>query len=206
MVWAPSAVYMVQESLYYVFWSARQYASPDTNHTGAAATLDQIRYATTRDFVTFSSPSTYLSLPDTPLIDQEFQRLGPAGSGSGSGSGSYARFLKNETVNRVYQETTAGGLFGEWAREAGADGGGGYVCEESPVEGPAAFADNVVTGLYHLLLDNYTEYVPFESSDVGEGVWTGLAADGEGFPRGLKHGSVLPLMRGEYDAVAGAYL
>lgn len=190
MVWAPSAVYIAEESLYYVFWSARQYASSDTGHTGTA-TLDRIRYATTTDFVTFSSPSDYIALSDTPLIDQEFQYLGAAGS--------YARFLKNETVNQVYEETTAGGLFGAWARA-----GAGYVSDESPLEGPASFADNATPGLYHLLLDDYTQYVPFQSSDIGAGAWAESGA--AGFPSGLKHGSVTPLTQAEYDAVAAAYL
>ncbi|KUI56290.1 hypothetical protein VP1G_03640 [Cytospora mali] len=190
MVWAPSAVFNADENLYYVFWSARQYATSDTNHTGTA-TLDQIRYATTTDFVTFSAPGTYLALSDTPLIDQEFQYLGPT-------TGAYARFLKNETVNQVYQELTTGGLFGTWTRTAG------YVSDESPLEGPAAFADNVTPGLYHLLLDDYTEYVPFQSSDIYSGVWT--KSNASTFPSGLKHGSVTPLTQEEYDAVSAKYL
>lgn len=215
MVWAPSAVYVAEESLYHVFWSARQYAVDDTGHTGAANTLDQIRHATTADFVTFSSPSTYLAILDTPLIDQEFQRLDGGSGGSrgarhsphlgkpGRPGPSYARFLKNETVNRVYQETTtSGGLFGTWER---AGGPGGYVSDRSPMEGPASFEDNVTPGLYHLLLDDYTEYEPFWSSDVWSGVWAGSGGGG-GFPSGLKHGSVTPLTREEYDAVAAAYL
>ncbi|ROV88546.1 hypothetical protein VMCG_10391 [Cytospora schulzeri] len=193
MVWAPSAVYIPEESLYYVFWSARQYASSDTNHTGTAATLDQIRYATTTDFVTFTAPADYVALSDTPLIDQDFQYLGT--------TGSYARFLKNETVNQVYEETTAGGLFGTWTRVGGE---GHYVSDQSPLEGPAAFADNVTPGLYHLLLDDYTQYVPFQSSDIEAGGW--VESDASGFPTGLKHGSVTPLTQEEYDAVAAAYL
>ncbi|KUI65416.1 hypothetical protein VM1G_00093 [Cytospora mali] len=189
MLWAPSAIFNADEKLYYVFWSARQYATTDTNHTGTA-TLDQIRYATTADFVTFSAPATYLALADTPLIDQEFQYLGAAGA--------YARFLKNETVNQVYQERTAGGLFGEWTRVEG------YVSDESPLEGPAAFADNVTPGLYHLLLDDYSEYIPFQSSDIGSGVWT--KSDTSAFPSGLRHGSVTPLTQEEYDAVSAEYL
>ncbi|KAK7703028.1 hypothetical protein SLS64_009299 [Diaporthe eres] len=189
MVWAPSAVYNTEDSLFYVFWSARHYAESDTAHTGTA-TLDRIRYATTADFETFSAPQDYLALPDTPLIDQEFQYLGT--------SGNYARFLKNETVNQVYQETTTGGLFGEWTRIPG------YVSSLSPAEGPAAFADNVTPGLYHLLLDDYTQYRPFETSDIQGGSWS--ASSTSGFPTGLKHGSVTPVTQEEYDAISAKYL
>lgn len=188
MVWAPSAVYNSADSLFYVFWSARHYAASDTAHTGTA-TLDKIRYATTADFVTFSAPRDYLALADTPLIDQEFQYLGTPGS--------YARFLKNETVLQMYQETTTGGLFGAWTRTPG------YVSSLRPAEGAAAFADLRTPGLYHLLLDDYTQYRPFQSSDVLSGVWT--ASSASGFPAGLKHGSVTPVTQEEYDAISAKY-
>ncbi|KAM0331452.1 hypothetical protein ACHAQA_003128 [Verticillium albo-atrum] len=188
MAWAPSAVWDDETEQYYVFWATRQYDSSDMEHTGPA-NLDRIRYATTRDFVTFSSPQDYLALPDTPLIDQEFQYLGTPGA--------YTRFLKNETVNQVYQETTTDGLFGTWTRIPG------YVRPESPLEGPASYADNLVAGQYHLFIDNYREYVPFETSDISSGEWTSVSL--EGFPRGLKHGSVTPLTQKEYDAVAAKY-
>lgn len=188
MAWAPSAVYDEAEGQYYVFWAARHYDASDTEHSGVAG-LDRIRYATTTDFVTFSEPSDYVALSDTPLIDQEFQYLGT--------SGSYARFLKNETVNQVYQETTTDGLFGTWTRIDG------YVRPESPLEGPASFADINSPGTYYLLLDDYTQYVPFSTSDILSPDWQPTGASD--FPSGLKHGSVTPLTQEEYDAVAAKY-
>ncbi|KAH6692199.1 family 43 glycoside hydrolase [Plectosphaerella plurivora] len=188
MAWAPSAVWNEDEQQYYLFWASRLYEPSDTAHTGVAS-LDRIRYATTKDFVTFSAPADYHALPDTPLIDQEFQYLGTPGA--------YARFLKNETVNQVYQETTTGGLFGEWERVPG------YVRPESPMEGAASFEDLRSPGTYYLLLDDYTQYVPFQTSNILAPTWERSAWPG--FPRGLKHGSVTPLTRGEYDAIATAY-
>ncbi|KAH6661244.1 family 43 glycoside hydrolase [Truncatella angustata] len=188
MVWAPSAVWDDATSQYYVFWSSRHYSTSDTGHTGTA-TLDRIRYATTKDFVTFSPPADYVALKDTPLIDQEFQYLGT--------KGSYARFLKNETTLQVYEETTTGGLFGTWTRVSG------YVTNDNPREGPASFADNTTPGLYHLWLDNYTEYVPFKTTSIKTGGWT--AETVSGFPTGLKHGSVTPLTQAEYDRIAAKY-
>ncbi|KAI0183739.1 family 43 glycoside hydrolase [Xylaria flabelliformis] len=187
MAWAPSAIWDDATSQYYVFWSSRQYSSSDTAHTGVAS-LDRIRYATTRDFTTFSMPQDYIALSDTPLIDQEFLR---------TGTNSFTRFLKNETVNQVYQENTTGGLFGTWTRVPG------YLRPESPLEGPAAFADNTTPGLYHIWLDNYTQYVPYQTADLQNPSW--LASSTSGFPVGLKHGSVTPLTQQEYDAVAAAY-
>ncbi|RDI80228.1 hypothetical protein Vi05172_g9736 [Venturia inaequalis] len=187
MVWAPSAVWDGTSSQFHVFWSSRFYESSDTGHTGNA-TLDRIRYTTTKDFTTFTPAKDYIE-SDIPLIDQEFQYLGKPGH--------YARFLKNELLNQVYQETTTEGLFGTWTRIPG------YVVNESPREGPASFADNVVPGLYHLLLDDYTKYVPFQTTDILGGKW--VRSNYTGFPNVLKHGCVTPLLKGEFDAVAARY-
>ncbi|KAI9368521.1 putative arabinosidase [Aspergillus egyptiacus] len=193
MAWAPSVVYNSTSSTYYLFWASRLYSPTDDNHTGLA-TLDRIRYATTTDFKTFSPPSDYLALDEEniPLIDQEFLYLGTPGH--------YARFLKDENVLHVYQEITTGGLFGEWERV------GGYIVEEV-TEGPAAWPDVSVeqgTGRYYLMLDNYEEYVPFVTEDIGSGDWEEVV-NKEGFPAGLKHGNVVPLTRREYEAVAARF-
>ncbi|KAI1804011.1 glycoside hydrolase family 43 protein [Daldinia bambusicola] len=187
MVWAPSAVWDDETSQYYLFWASRHYSSSDTRHTGTA-TLDRIRYATTKDFATFSEPRDYLAPAGVPLIDQEFQYLGTPGS--------FARFFKNETNSKVYQEITSDGLFGTWTQV-------GPVTSASGLEGPASFADNVTPGVYHLLLDDYTQYIPFETSDITSASWKKSSTSG--FPTGLKHGSVTPLTQKEYDALAAAY-
>lgn len=188
MVWAPSAVYDSASSQFYVFWASRLYAASDSSHTGTAG-LDRIRYATTKDFTTFSAPQDYYAPSGTPVIDQEFQYLGTPGH--------FARFIKNETVNQVWQETTNGGLFGAWTRVPG------YVREGSPWEGPASFADNLVTGKYHLLLDNYAQYLPYETSSIQKPSWVESSKDG--WPTGLKHGSVTQVTKAEYDRVLARY-
>lgn len=188
MAWAPSAVWNDDESQYYVFWSSRLYDAADTEHTGTA-TLDRIRYATTTDFATFSAPQDYLAPADTPLIDQEFQYLGEAGH--------YARFVKNETITQVYTETTTDGIFGTWTRVSDT------VTSDYIHEGPASFQDNLDANLYHLWVDDYSQYVPYETSDIQGDAWTLASTDG--FPSGLKHGSVTPLTQEEYDALVAKY-
>ncbi|KAL3458312.1 putative arabinosidase [Aspergillus heterothallicus] len=190
MAWAPSVIYNCTESQYYLFWASRLYDTADTNHDGTA-TLDRIRYTTTADFVTFAPPSDYVALDseNIPLIDQEFLPLGE--------EGHYVRFLKDENVLHVYQETTTGGVFGEWTRSPG------YIEDSTVYEGPAAFPDINEPGKYHLLLDNYVEYVPFETTDVKGAAWT--ASDRTGFPTGLKHGNVILVTRSEYDAIVERY-
>ena len=185
MAWAPSAVWDDRTQQFYVFWASRFYDAADTAHNGVAG-LDRIRYTTTKDFKTFTPPADYIA-HGTPVIDQEFQYLGKPGH--------FTRFIKNETVNQVYQESTTGGLFGSWKRVPG------YVTAGSPWEGTASYADNMVAGKYHILLDNYTEYVPFESTDLR----TWKASNRDGFPSGLKHGSVLPITQRELDAIRARY-
>ena len=188
MAWAPSVVWDDATKQYYVFWASRHYAASDTQHKGEA-TLNKIRFATTKDFVKFSAPKDYHSVSGTGLIDQEFQYLDKPGH--------FVRFLKNETLNQVYQETTTTGLFGSWTRVPG------YVRPESPLEGPGSFADLNTPGLYHLLLDDYTQYVPFQTSNILSPKWE--KSNFPNFPKGLKHGSVTPLTKKEYDAVAAKY-
>lgn len=190
MVWAPSAVWDPKTSQFHIFYSSRHYQKSDPQHTGTA-TPDRIRYVSTTNFTTFTPPKDYIIAP-FPVIDQEFQYLGR--------EGYYARFIKNERENKVYQEMSTTGVFGKWERVPG------WVVNEAPREGPASFADNRREGVYHLLLDDYKKYVPFETRDIGRpGGWVRTSTTGGGFPGVLKHGSVTPLTEQEYDAVAKKY-
>jgi hypothetical protein len=190
MVWAPSAVWDSKSSQWNVFWSSRLYTASDSGHTGAP-TLGLIRYATTKDFVTFSAPKTYNAPAHSQIIDQEFQYLGTPGH--------YARFFKNETAGSyIYQELSTNGVLGPWTRVPG------NAVNEGSREGPAAFADNTVSGKYYMLLDNYTEYLPYETEDILSAKWR-RATEWTKFPKGLKHGSVTPLTTKEYDAIAAKW-
>lgn len=188
MVWAPSAVWDAATSQFYIFWASRLFSANDPNHTGAA-TLNRIRYSTTKDFKTFAPAKDYIAFQNTGVIDQEFQYLGKPNH--------WARFVKNETLLQVYEETSTNGLFGPWTRLPG------YVSPRTPLEGPASFRDNLNLNLYHLLLDDYTQYVPFQSSAITTGKWTESSLTG--FPKGLKHGVVTPLKKAEYDRVAAKW-
>lgn len=189
MLWAPSAVWDDATKQYYLFWSSQLYSATDTSHRGTA-TPKRIRYATTRDFVTFTTPKDYLAPAGTAVIDQEFLYLGTPGH--------YARFYKNETAgSRIPIEISSNGLFGTWKRV-------GNVRTEGRREGAATFADNTIPGKYYILLDDYTQYLPFRTSNINTVPWT--APNWPNFPKGLKHGSVTPLTKQEYDAVAARYL
>jgi hypothetical protein len=188
MLWAPSAVWDDTTSQYYVFWSTQLYSASDPTHKGTA-TLKRIRYAMTKDFVTFSAPKDYLAPAKNAVIDQEFLTLDKPGH--------FARFYKDESAgSRVVIETTANGLFGIWKTV-------GSVRTEGRREGPAAFADNQTPGKYYILLDDYTQYLPFQTTNIASVTWS--SPNWPNFPRGLKHGSVTQLTREEYDTVVAKY-
>ncbi|KAL5342173.1 hypothetical protein BJX70DRAFT_410856 [Aspergillus crustosus] len=206
MAWAPSVVYNTTESQYYLFWASRLYSPADPSHTGTAS-LDRIRYTTTKDFITFAPATDYLALDEEniPLIDQEFLPIKSHSDedeqeGEGEAGESYIRFLKDETVLHVYQETSTTGLLGPWTRSPSPNNSGGYIAT-TVFEGPAAFPDISVPGRYYLLLDNYEQYVPFRTDDVLSGGWEEVDAAAVGFPEGLKHGNVVVLKRSEYEKV-----
>lgn len=109
--------------------------------------------------------------------------------------------MKDETRKTVFVEVSDNGLFGTWTRP----GGDGAIIQ-SGVEGPAAFWDNTVPGKVHLLLDFYGAdgYRPFASDRPGNnGGWA--ASDRGAFPRNLRHGSVLPVERGVYEALGARW-
>lgn len=98
----------------------------------------------------------------------------------------------------MYQEMSTTGIFGTWTRIPG------WVVNEAPREGPACFGDNVREGVYHLLLDDYKQYVPFETGNIERGGWVRSLVKG-GFQGGLKHGSVAPLTMEEWERVRAKY-
>jgi hypothetical protein len=188
MVWAPSAVWDNDTSQYYVFWSSMFYDASDTSHRGSGS-LKRIRYATTKDFKSFSSPRDYLVFPKNSIIDQEFLFLGQ--------KDHYARFYKDESSgSHVAIDISSTGIFGNWSRV-------GYVRPEGQREGAAAFADNSIPGKYYVFLDNYTEYLPFTTSNISTTPWD--VPKWSSFPSGLKHGSVTQLTQSEYDRISQRY-
>lgn len=99
-------------------------------------------YAYTTDFVTFTAAQPYIALSGTPVIDLDILPLG---------GNSYARFIKNETVLRVWEERSTTGLFGTWTRV----GGSSAYITNLVSEGPLSFQDNSVSGLVHVFVDEY---------------------------------------------------
>lgn len=187
MVWAPDAIWDAEKSQYLVHWASKFYPTSDPQHKGSPSAT-RIRYAYTKDFKTFSAPQDYVNRSPTNVIDLNILPLGDK---------AYARFLKDESAKTVYTEVSTTGLFGTWTRPQG-----GNAIIASGVEGPAAYWDNQVAGKAHLLLDHYGSdgYRPYGTNDVKSGRWT--ASERSGFPKNLRHGSVLPVNATVAAAVA----
>lgn len=190
MVWAPSAIFDPQKGQYLVYWASKFYPTSDPSHTGTPSSI-RIRSAYTPDFKSFSKPTDYISRSPTNVIDLEILPLG---------NNNFARFMKDESAKTVFSELSTTGLFGTWTRQGGATA----VIQKS-VEGPAVFWDNVTPGKAHLLLDYYggDGYKPFESTDVKGGKWT--ASEAGSWPKGLRHGSVLPVTGAQVERLKGKW-
>ena len=62
-VWAPEAFYDEKTGQYIVFWASNLYPSDDiANRNTSQISYNRIRVATTKDFVTFSQPTTWINL------------------------------------------------------------------------------------------------------------------------------------------------
>lgn len=193
MVWAPSATF--ENGVFHVFWSSRFFDANDAQHTGTASDY-VIRTATTSDFQTFSTPTTYAATPGTNLIDQDFLQID---------GDNWIRVLKNETLNpgRVFQEQSSTGLFGTWTRV------GDYTTDETTsAEGAALFKDNLDANVFHMAQDKYdtafgyvlySKKAPVNDPNV---LWTRAEST---FPQVNKHGQFLQLDSGRFDALNQHY-
>ncbi|KAK4147585.1 glycoside hydrolase [Dichotomopilus funicola] len=198
MVWAPEAIWDPEQGQYLVYWASKFYLTSDPNHTGSPSNT-RIRYAYTADFTTFTTPQTLIDKSPTDIIDLTILPVPDDDDTSNTTTSSFLRFMKDETLKTVFVEVSSTGLFGTWTRP-----GGDSAIIQSNVEGPAACWDNTEPGKAHLLLDFYggDGYRPFESTDPGRNdvnAWTD--SERGAFPSDLRHGSVLPVGKGAYEAL-----
>lgn len=192
MVWAPEAIWDPEANKYMVFWASKFYPASDVRHTGSPGPI-QIRYAHTSDFRTFTAPKTYINYAPTNIIDLTIL---PVDDESGDGK-TFLRFMKDESAKTVFMEISTTGLFGTWTRP-----GGPRATIASGVEGPAAYRNNLNPAKVHLLLDFYGSdgYRPYEAVNPrSNSGWT--ISPRSGWPRDLRHGSVLPINQTLYDSL-----
>ncbi|MFJ4690619.1 family 43 glycosylhydrolase [Streptomyces sp. NPDC088766] len=191
--WAPEAYYDEKLGEYVVFWASKLYA--DAGHSGD--TYNRMMYATTRDFHTFSEPKVWIdrgySVIDSTVIRHD---------------GTYYRLSKDERNNSsstpnskfVFEEKSDSLLDTSWTAVAEGIGKGAM----NAAEGPLVFKSNTEEKWY-AFLDEFggRGYIPFETTDLGSGVWT--PSTGYDLPSRPRHGTVLPVTRAEYERLLRTY-
>lgn len=228
--WAPEAFWDDELDTYVVYWASNMYPTTNTADR-TAVTYNQMMYATTDDFVTFSEAKPWIDVKrgtGRGTIDSTIAKDGD----------TYYRFTKDEASMTLREEkstdllaTVSGSLPGtsgpadEWTlvKERVASGlpngepNGTFTSGEGPNVFPANEGD--VNGLdWFLFIDqpDYhggpNHYIPFGTDTIGNGdSWQPLGAklrqnlpqnsDG-GKPR---HGTVIPVTRAEYQKVLESY-
>jgi beta-xylosidase len=193
--WAPEAYFDASLGEYVVFWASKLYAEDDPDHAGDS--YNRMMYATTSDFVTFSEARVWsdpgYSVIDSTVIAHE---------------GTYYRFTKDERnpdssspcSKYIIAERSADLLATSWELVAECIGS----TDLTRGEGPTVFKSNAEEKWY-LFIDEYggRGYVPFETTDLGSGVWT-VPADYR-LPSSPRHGTVIPLTQAEHDRLAAQW-
>ncbi|MEU6378811.1 family 43 glycosylhydrolase [Streptomyces sp. NPDC046909] len=191
--WAPEAYYDSGLGEYVVFWASKLY----DNEAHSGDTYNRMMYSTTRDFYTFSEPKVWIdrgySVIDSTMIQHD---------------GTYYRLSKDERNNTsstpnskfIFEEKSDSILNPSWTAVAEGIGKGAM----SAAEGPLVFKSNTEEKWY-AFLDEFggRGYLPFETTDLGSGVWT--PSTSYDLPARPRHGTVLPVTQAEYDRLLRAY-
>ncbi|UZX02082.1 family 43 glycosylhydrolase [Arthrobacter sp. CDRTa11] len=203
--WAPEAYYDPTLGEYVVFWASKLYNTADHSE----GQPNQMLYATTRDFVTFTPAkvwqNTGKSRIDSTVIGE---------------NGVYHRFTKDEAQSTgcldIMQEhstsltavtTVTSATSDTWKLDATCIGKGAGT---AAVEGPTVFKanDGDVNGPgYYLFVDEFggRKYIPLFSKTLQNASWS--VPTGYSLPSPApRHGTIMPITAAEQRALMGAYL
>lgn len=184
--WAPESVYDEEERQYMVFWASK---TSDDDYT-----LQRIYRSYTSDFVSFTAPEVYMDGETVSNIDTTFIKEGD----------TYYRFTKNESRSSVIMEKSKS-LSGNFSEVSTYKINGAAGNTVTGYEGPTAYKING-ENKWCLLLDYYSKgqgYKPFVTDDITKGEFT--SADDFNFDAKYRHGTVMPITQGEYDALVKKY-
>lgn len=200
--WAPEAIWDADKKQYIVYWAT------SSTLDNARGSTENLYYATTRDFVTFSDPVKWIDRASY-AIDATLIHVGEWWYRA------YGNAVLEKTKNPYAVSTT------ERTRTAREDEWqwiGTPVTFASPVEGPEFFRFNdkdvqTIGGVampYGLMVDRFRTgegYIAVRTSDPGaeDAAQWAMATDmnlGEVLKR---HGSILPITAAEHAAVWRAY-
>ncbi|MBR5535045.1 MAG: hypothetical protein IKU60_00200, partial [Clostridia bacterium] len=189
--WAPEAIWDPDTEEYLVYASAKDL-------TLGSSAIDTVYVVRTRDFRTFSEPEYFV---------RPFEDNGVTTYGEGTKriaaidsniiqakDGKFYHFYKkwNSKVAMLVSDHASG----PYEEVPGFSYIGG--------EGPGSFLVKGTDDTYALLIDNYSVYVPYITTDIASGKFT----QGSGtivMPTGSKHGGFLPINKEEYARVMEVY-
>ncbi|PUA80171.1 immunoglobulin-like domain-containing protein [Nocardioides currus] len=214
--WAPEAFYDEEAGEYVVYWASALYPTTDVAGRDINTSYQQMMYATTRDFVTFSDPQPWIDVKrgtGRGMIDATVVKDGD----------TFFRFVKDEAVMTPRQErstdlratvtgslpTTTSAPGWQLVKEQVGVGqpnpwGGTYT----QGEGPTVFRDNEVEDRWYMFIDQPSYhggrgYLAFRTDDIASGTWTSVpTAD---LPSSPRHGTVIPVTQAELDTMRAAY-
>ncbi len=176
--WAPEATWDPDTEEYLVYASGK-----DLTMESPADTVYVVR---TRDFRTFSEPEYFVA-----PVDANGNRIWAIDSNIiQADDGKFYHFYKEN--NGYIQMMVSDHASGPYELVSGFQTIGG--------EGPGSFKVKGTEDTYALLVDNYSVYVPYITTDIASGQFT----QGSGtiiMPTGSKHGGFLPVNAEEYARV-----
>ncbi|WP_169731994.1 RICIN domain-containing protein [Glycomyces arizonensis] len=188
--WAPEAYWDPSQNAFVVYWASKLYGTSD--HSGS--TYHRMMYATTTDFRNFSEARVW--------VDKGYSTID---STVAEHDGTYYRYTKDERSGTscgkfILSETSTSLTNTNWAFQTECIGSGTI----SHGEGPLIFKSNTEDRWY-MFIDEYggRGYIPFETTDLSSGQWTPVS--GYSLPGRPRHGSILPLTYGEYQAIQNAW-
>ncbi|PFG36522.1 GH43 family beta-xylosidase [Flavimobilis soli] len=221
--WAPEAHWDESTGSYLVYWASNLYDTTSTTGRSASTSYNRMMVVSTRDFVTFTEPQTWIDV-------KRGNGLGMIDSTVVEHDGVYYRLTKDEASMTVRQErstdlharvegslpTTTSSPGWQLVKEAvGVGRPNGWGGTFTNGEGPTVFKANdgdVNTGgqdTWFLFQDQPSYhggrgYVPFSSTDLASGTWTSVAEQAD-LPLSPRHGTVLPITQTEYENLLAAY-
>lgn len=199
MMWAPEATwvpdyYGKDKGAFVVYWSSNVYKNTDTAHTGTAAS--KIVWGVTTDFT------------------QETYSMGGYMLDGGSAGCIDTTILQDEDTTYHITKYHSGGITmystqdeewwledTNWKKVQSAIGDSRF----GAVEGPAVFKDHNSENSWYLFVDDLPTpgYQPMYTNDVSKG-WDYLDSPDYFLTAFTKHGGVISLTKGQYDAIRAA--
>ena len=201
MAWAPEATWVDDynddgSGAFVLYWSSNVYSNPE--HSGS--TYSRILWASTTDFTqeTYEYGGVFIDAGgntiDTTIIQDD---------------GKTYRITKDNSQGKgIYMESTGAADWWEpsatWTQIQTRVGAVWAGDNAGGVEGPAVFKRHGEDQWY-LYVDVIpsTGYRPMETTDLDAG-WTQLVSSSFSMTPSTKHGGIVPLTRGGYDAIREA--